>query len=82
MINEKIVKCDYHETSGIRPSTPDTNKVLLALMAWEYGPRAAGALSVITASLMPTHNTNNLANVQSRQRITFISSHNISTSAE
>lgn len=40
------------QTWGTRPRTPDTNKRLLALIAWEYGPNAAGAFSVWTASLL------------------------------
>lgn len=40
-------------TSGTRPRTPDTKRRLLTLFAWEYGPNAAGAFSVSTASLTP-----------------------------
>lgn len=41
------------QTSGTRPRTPETNRRLLALIAWEYGPSAAGDFSVLTASLTP-----------------------------
>lgn len=46
----------WYQTSGIRPRTPDTNRRLLALIAWEYGPNAAGAFSVWTASFIPAIN--------------------------
>jgi len=43
-----------NHTSGMRPKTPETNTRLLDLIAWEYGPNAAGALSVLTASFLAT----------------------------
>lgn len=42
------------QTSGTRPRTPDIKRRLLDLMAWEYGPKAAGAFSVWTASFIST----------------------------
>jgi len=46
--------CNAREqTWGTRPSTPETKRMLLTLFAWEYGPKAAGAFSVSTASLIP-----------------------------
>lgn len=44
------------QTSGFRPRTPETKTILLALMAWEYGPNAAGAFSVWTASFLTNYN--------------------------
>lgn len=41
------------QTSGTNPRTPDTKSILFALMAWEYGPNAAGAFSVWMASFIP-----------------------------
>lgn len=40
------------QTSGTRPRTPETKTRLLTLIAWEYGPNAAGAFSVWTASFL------------------------------
>lgn len=42
-----------NNTSGTRPRTPDTYRTPFAFIAWEYGPNAAGALSVSTASNFP-----------------------------
>ena len=52
------------QTSGTSPRTPDTKRKLLALLAWEYGPKAAGAFSVWTASFIPTIKTNISTDVQ------------------
>lgn len=52
------------QTSGTSPRTPDTKRKLLAFVAWEYGPKAAGAFSVWTASFIPTVRTNISTHVQ------------------
>ena len=48
---------ELNQTSGMRPKTPETNTRSLDLIAWEYGPNAAGALSVLTASFWATLKT-------------------------
>lgn len=52
MLSQASAQMITSYTSGIRPRTPETNKRFLTLIAWEYGPNAAGAFSVLTASFL------------------------------
>lgn len=49
---------------------PETKTKLLALIAWEYGPNAAGALLVTTASLTPMTTTQ-----KQKHKIAYIYTH-------
>lgn len=46
-----------NSTSGIRPREPDTYTRLLAMIPWEYGPNASGALSVAMPMISATKQT-------------------------